>query len=76
MTTIAFWIENMKKIPKKNLLEFIFLFTILFLGAIYLWYTLPKLNDILRIVLVTISIVLIIILSIFLKSYLNQKTSK
>lgn len=76
MTTITFWIENMKKITKKNLLEFIFLFTILFLGAIYLWYTLPKLNDILRIVLVTISIVLIIILSIFLKSYLNQKTSK
>lgn len=57
----------MKKLTKGALFKFSFLLIILILGAVYLWYTLPKLDDILRLTIVVISVLLIIILGFFLK---------
>jgi len=58
---------NMKKLTKDALFEYSFLLIILILGAVYLWYTLPKLDDTLRLTIVIISVLLITILGFFLK---------
>jgi hypothetical protein len=63
----------MKNLTQKNLLEFCFLLAVLILGVVYLWYTLPKLDDSMRLAIVIISMVLIIILGAFLKKTIESE---
>jgi hypothetical protein len=61
----------MKVSTKVNLSEFFLLLAVLFLGAVYLWYTLPTMGDQIRLMIVVISIVLILILGNSLKHELQ-----
>jgi len=61
----------MKLSIKFNPFELYLLLIVLFLSAAYLWYTLPKMNDQMRLLIVIISIVLILILGYNLKHEQN-----